>query len=237
MRVLFHKEVPFQRDEVSGCIVVETEPSKRTTYFENMTKGKENLFFPYVQFTICYTTIANKTKYKFYNIHDRGLRVFFTAKPLNSLDDKIFYPWTDFLRKGCICLDHRSDGDVKKSLHELVEFFVTGYFSLCHRFIDAEILKILKVGIPEEKDLEQIRSKFKNNDSDGITFLKAIEETLQTYEENPKAVGFGPRDIVKHFPSLQGEKLIDKLWSKDWGTPSKNSFADAILNLQKGLLK
>ncbi|MEI8269802.1 MAG: hypothetical protein WCG45_00375 [bacterium] len=244
MRVLFHKEIPYKEKELVGCIVLESAPANRTVYCGNTTKGIDNLNFPFVQFVICYTTTSNKTKYVFHNIHDRGLRIFFKESPLKSLDDKIFYPWHDYARKGCICIDHKNDGRLFDSFFDLVNFYTSSYFSLSHYSLGQDVNKLLKEELTFEK-LKEIDAKvhviaLARFGSQNPTFKNAIEETQIDYREaerrGGRAIGFGPHEVVKFYPSLDGETLIDQEWSKDWNSSKKNAFANAIQNLQLGIL-
>ncbi|RTK96128.1 MAG: hypothetical protein EKK64_04825 [Neisseriaceae bacterium] len=244
MRVLFHKEIPYEGKEIAGCIVLESDPSNRTVYFNNTTKGIDNLNFPFVQFVICYTTKLNKTKYIFHNIHDRGLRIFFKESPLKSLDDKVFYPWHDYYRKGCICIDHRNDGRLFDSFFDLVDFFTSSYFSLSHSSLGQNVNQLLKQELTfdrlKEIDAEVHVATYARIGSQNPTLRKAIEETQIDYREAERlgirAIGFGPYPVVKCYPSLDGEVLINKEWSRDWNPSKKNAFVDAIQNLQLGIL-
>ena len=234
MKVLFHKEKDFE-DKYSkqkvGLLILEAEPSTRTCYVPNSIKYNRQFNFPYIQFVIGY--LFNGKNYKFLNIHERGLRLYFSPSPLKSFDSKeVYVPWTDWVRNGVVCMDHRDDGKRFEDLNSLVNAIFSNYWSLS---LDKneEVFKILenldKNTICQDsvlKDIDSTCSRF---------YSRVAQQKISLIEAFDKYCDIGARPIVEHYPSLEGQSLLNGHWSKDWKLPAENYVANSILNLQNAI--
>jgi hypothetical protein len=114
--------------EDSGLLILEQEPQNRVLMIGNR-HATYNL--PYVLYVIRYLKAGGRFQYD--GIHGHGLQVFFTNKPLETLEDTVYFPPTDSARFGLICTDHRYDSKSYPTLSKLTKTVINLWLNTQHQ--------------------------------------------------------------------------------------------------------
>lgn len=113
-----------------GILLLEAEPQQRLIFTYSQVRNTIRVPFPYLLFTVRY--LKNEKKFQYPGIYGSGLRVFCRPEPITSVNDLVYYPPTDAMRKGLVCTDHGSDNKQFKSVEELATSVVSHWWSHLH---------------------------------------------------------------------------------------------------------
>jgi hypothetical protein len=131
-----------QENSHRGLIVLESDPQVRSVCVQSSIKPSERYPFPYVIHVIEYTVLSAflglGKNYMYCGTYDKGLKVFMTNKPLESLEDMVYCCPTEYA--GCpttaaypICTDHRHDWLRFPSTTKLVQHVIGLWWQMTHR--------------------------------------------------------------------------------------------------------
>jgi hypothetical protein len=118
-----------QKEIHQGIVVLEHEPQTRMLICDD-EKSIKKIHFPYIIQVIGY--FRDQEKYLYPGILSGGLRVYFNNKPLQSINDEVWFSPLDANYYGFSCTPHAYDSKIYNSLKQLTDHTVSLWFNQLH---------------------------------------------------------------------------------------------------------
>ncbi|RTK96344.1 MAG: hypothetical protein EKK64_04400 [Neisseriaceae bacterium] len=247
MRVVAQEEdfVPsLSSEEKYGFILLEHEPCYRTidAYSNHFGLSNKRVPLPYVQYLICYTRKDNE--YFFHSFQDGGLRVYFSDKPLENLEQKVSCPWLEgkylnSVRNGMICTTHEFDPDVtnkgkiiykksSKKLFDIVDYQISTFWGMqhcldnngpdfCKDFLEAKVEEICGEKFKKLSKVSSASNSF-------LYFLNKTKSILSRINTN------------RLYPTGK-TVFINKEFHKDWEIKEQNHIIESLNEFKDAFLR
>lgn len=179
----------YEKDDF-GFVVLQYEPHARTIWFGHGGPKRVNL--PYVIQVISYQ--KNKSgDYVYRGVYYGGAAVYFSNKPITSLDQEIATSWFsthDFEELGFICTPHNKDDSRFHTLNELVLFVsgllweTSGYYNSDWKYTTSEEILNSEVWRTATMPLQGILSFFARIPDDLWPIVRdALDDDFEVWTE------------------------------------------------------